>query len=308
MKKMKTLVSCLLCALMLLAACAKPVAPPTASELLNLGERYLLELDYEQAVAQFLAVIEIEPMNARAYIGAAEAYIALGRTDDAIAVLERGYAATGDAEIEEMLQNLSLTIGAISGELDYTDENGTRIVAKGETDGSGNRIGFWTENHFDSNTGALIFLREGNYIDGELSGDDKCIWIDETTTAKYGTGYGFGVGKYENDMRSGFQLIECFVGIEINAAADSDFIRFEDCVGLDLVYVYKGNMVNEVLEDASGTAYQMWMDNGKIEYIGEFRDDTRNGFGKMWSADWEFSGQFIDGAPSEEKNGKIFQD
>jgi|GEM_PF-2267489 len=101
---------CLLLALVIIAllvSCATPAsAPPTASELLNLGERYLLELNYEQAVAQFLAVIEIEPMNARAYIGAAEAYLALGRTDDAIAVLERGYAATGDVGIAEMLAGL----------------------------------------------------------------------------------------------------------------------------------------------------------------------------------------------------------
>jgi len=97
----------------LLTSCAAPApVPPTASELLDIGERYLLELDYEQAVAQFLAVIEIEPMNARAYIGAAEAYVALGHTDDAIAVLERGLAATGDTEISAMLERLRNDDGA----------------------------------------------------------------------------------------------------------------------------------------------------------------------------------------------------
>jgi len=108
---MRVRIDCLLLALLLalalLAACAAPApTPPTASEMLSLGERYLLELNYEQAVAQFLAVIEIEPMNARAYIGAAEAYIALGRTEDAIAVLERGLAATGDVAISAMLEGL----------------------------------------------------------------------------------------------------------------------------------------------------------------------------------------------------------
>ncbi len=47
----------------------------TPSELLSLGEKYLSELDYEQALVQFLKVVEIEPMNERAYLGAAEAYI-----------------------------------------------------------------------------------------------------------------------------------------------------------------------------------------------------------------------------------------
>lgn len=48
------------------------------AELLNLGEKHLTELNYEQALVQFLKVIEIEPMNERAYIGAADAYIGLG--------------------------------------------------------------------------------------------------------------------------------------------------------------------------------------------------------------------------------------
>ncbi len=44
-------------------------AAPSPAELLSLGEKYLSELDYEQALVQFLKVIEIEPMNERAYLG-----------------------------------------------------------------------------------------------------------------------------------------------------------------------------------------------------------------------------------------------
>ena len=75
--------------------------------LLDLGEQYLLELDYEQALVQFLRVIEIEPMNARAYIGAAESYIGLGDTDNAIAILEQGYEQTSDSEIKRILDELT---------------------------------------------------------------------------------------------------------------------------------------------------------------------------------------------------------
>jgi Leucine-rich repeat (LRR) protein len=39
---------------------------------------------------QFLAVIEIEPMNPRGYTGAAQAYVGLGLMDEAVAVLEQG--------------------------------------------------------------------------------------------------------------------------------------------------------------------------------------------------------------------------
>ena len=100
--------------LLILTSCAKP-APATAltaSELLRLGEKYLLELNYEQAIVQFLAVIEIEPMNYRAYIGAAEAHLALGDTEAAIAVLEQGLTATGNAEIADMLEWLQPTMDA----------------------------------------------------------------------------------------------------------------------------------------------------------------------------------------------------
>ena len=237
-------------------------------------------------------------MNPRGYTGAAEAYAGLGDDGGAVEILRQGLTKLpNNAEIMSILQNLSLTADTVSDKSDYIDTNGIQIVTLGKTDANGKKTGFWIENHFDSETGLLTFLREGNYIDGKLSGNDKCIWIDEAVAAKHGTGYGFGVGMYADDKRNGYQSIECFTGIEINAAADSEFIYFEDCVGIDLVYAYKGNMIDEILEDNSGTAYQMWMDNGKVEYIGDFHSGTRNGSGRMWSSDWEFSGQFIDGVP-----------
>jgi|GEM_PF-6897547 len=107
---MKKAISLLLCAVLILAlvaSCAKPAVPLSSSELLNLGEKFLLEFDYEQAIVQFLAVIEIEPMNARAYLGAAEAYVGLGDTPAAIAILTQGLAATDDAAIAAMLARLA---------------------------------------------------------------------------------------------------------------------------------------------------------------------------------------------------------
>ena len=111
MKKDFTPVLLIAVLLTIFTACAKPATPPTASELLDLGEKYLLELDYEQALVQFFAVIEIEPMNPRGYTGAAEAYVAMGDTDAAKAVLERGRDATGDAEMAEILAGLTVAVG-----------------------------------------------------------------------------------------------------------------------------------------------------------------------------------------------------
>jgi tetratricopeptide (TPR) repeat protein len=92
--KKRVLVSALVALLLLsvLLACSTVEIPLTAVELLGLGEKYLLELNYEQALVQFLKVIEIEPMDPRGYTGAAEAYIGLGQPDSAAEILRQGLA------------------------------------------------------------------------------------------------------------------------------------------------------------------------------------------------------------------------
>lgn len=51
--------------------------PNRAATLCNLGNRYLSELKYEQAIAVYEAAIEIDPKAEDAYIGLADAYIGL---------------------------------------------------------------------------------------------------------------------------------------------------------------------------------------------------------------------------------------
>lgn len=81
----------------------------SVAELLDLGEKYLLRLDYEQALVQFLKVIEIEPMNERGYTGAAEAYVGLGDTDSAITILEKGLEVLpGNRRVQNRIDDLQL--------------------------------------------------------------------------------------------------------------------------------------------------------------------------------------------------------
>ena len=107
MKHIASILLCTILSISLLSACSKPVQPLTAAELLDLGEKYLLELNYEQALVQFLAVIEIEPMNPRGYTGAAEAYLGLGREEEAVAILRQGYEFTGNIRLFEQMESLS---------------------------------------------------------------------------------------------------------------------------------------------------------------------------------------------------------
>lgn len=108
---MKYKISFILCigvVLLLLVSCVKTERPFTAAELLDLGEKYLLELNYEQALVQFLKVIEIEPMNPHGYTGAAKAYIGLGQIYKAAEILQQGLEILPDeTSIMSMLDELT---------------------------------------------------------------------------------------------------------------------------------------------------------------------------------------------------------
>ncbi len=107
MRRIIIILTALLFTTILLIACSKSVETMSATEMLDLGEKYLLELNYEEAVVQFTKLIEVEPQNPRGYLGAAEAYIALGESDKAVAVLEKGQEQLPDnTDIAKMLAEL----------------------------------------------------------------------------------------------------------------------------------------------------------------------------------------------------------
>lgn len=77
--------------------------PLSAAELLDLGEKYLLEMNYEQAVVQFSKVIEIEPKNVRAYLGGTDAYLHIDKIPDAIEWLNSGIEMTDNENLAHVL-------------------------------------------------------------------------------------------------------------------------------------------------------------------------------------------------------------
>ena len=108
MRRIIILLTAILFTTVLLIACSKPVETMSTTEILNLGEKYLLELNYEEAVVQFTKFIEVEPKNPRGYTGLAEAYVGLGDTDKAVATLKNGLEQLQDnLEIEKMLRKLT---------------------------------------------------------------------------------------------------------------------------------------------------------------------------------------------------------
>ena len=75
-------------------------------EQYDLGMKYLTESNYEEAVLAFTAAIDIDPQRAEAYLQLAEAYLAAGKTRQAILTLQQGLETTGDAGLERRLEEL----------------------------------------------------------------------------------------------------------------------------------------------------------------------------------------------------------
>ena len=84
----------LLAALALFTACTSKAAK--AVEKVELGQKYLTELNYTEAVASFTEAIGLDPENIPAYMGRAEAYVALKQYDDAKADYTTAIEKTAD--------------------------------------------------------------------------------------------------------------------------------------------------------------------------------------------------------------------
>ncbi len=99
---------------------------------LNLGQRYLSEMNYEEAVVAFNQAIEIDPRSVDAYLGLADAYIGLGDEEAALAALQAGYEATGDERLKEWIDEINAARGASGGEADVPAEENDEIADRVE--------------------------------------------------------------------------------------------------------------------------------------------------------------------------------
>lgn len=122
------IVAAILSVMLLFTACSSKAT--NAADKIELGQKYLTELNYTEAVAAFTEVIGLDPDNIEAYMGRAEAYKGLKQYDDAKAdyttAIERtdempyiqAQAYTGRAEVYE------LTDESTAAESDYTSAIG----------------------------------------------------------------------------------------------------------------------------------------------------------------------------------------
>lgn len=76
---------------------------------LNLGQQYLTEMNYDQAIASFKKALELDPLSADAYLGMAEVYREIGDLEKAEKTLETGIEVLGSAGYDTSLLSTVLT-------------------------------------------------------------------------------------------------------------------------------------------------------------------------------------------------------
>ncbi|MBD5453178.1 MAG: hypothetical protein HDR30_02475 [Lachnospiraceae bacterium] len=80
------------------------------------AEKYLSDLDYEQAIAEYTMAFEIEPKEEvvdaleQTYLAYAQTCIDAGDYEKAVGILEEGYEKIGRESLQEMIEELQTTI------------------------------------------------------------------------------------------------------------------------------------------------------------------------------------------------------
>ena len=128
------LAAALLLVLMIFTSCATNASGVT--EKIELGQKYLTELNYTEAVAAFTEVIKMDPSNIEAYVGRAEAYKCLEQYDDAKAdyttAIEKtdempytqAQAYAGRAEVYDLTDETEAAESDCSAAIALLDEDG----------------------------------------------------------------------------------------------------------------------------------------------------------------------------------------
>lgn len=70
------------------------------------AEEYMDKNKYEDAIGYYKAALDVDPEEADAYIGLAEAYSKLDRDKEALKILRTGYEITGSEDIKEYFEEL----------------------------------------------------------------------------------------------------------------------------------------------------------------------------------------------------------
>lgn len=241
--KFKAAVASIVCIMISLTGCQKS-AEEQLQEQLELGQKYLLEMKYDEAQVAFENVIQIDPKNLEAYRGLTEVYTAQEEYELALNVLDQAETQLPEEiEIEE-LRNQVREVRAenvMSQWLNVTDWEEIYDTVISER----------YEDIFQSLNSPAIVVGE----------DGKGIGIYRQNSRYY-----IYVGDYENEMRSGQGIMAGRHENEIEAVPFSVEFRYEGEWDMDYPNGY-------------GEAMQIstWDDGDIITVTGGWKDGLQNG-------------------------------
>ena len=101
MRKNLRLAFCFMMFLLFLGGCGKSVEKQI-TEQLNLGQKYLAEANYEEAIVAFNKVIELDPKQVDAYAGMIETYVQMDEYEQAVSIYEEGAERLGETASKEL--------------------------------------------------------------------------------------------------------------------------------------------------------------------------------------------------------------
>lgn len=160
------------------------------ARLLDLGDRYLSEMKYEQAIAVYEEVFEIDSKVENAYIGLAEAYIGLDDYESALKALDRGIRETDSERLKEYRDEVQAewddrerrvcgTVFLVDADLNDSNNVGIAGFSVYLTNQSGETTTYLTDAHGYYDTGrlgkgtySLRFFKEG-YVEYQCEVDLK---------------------------------------------------------------------------------------------------------------------------------------
>lgn len=246
-------------------------------ELLNLGEKYLTELDYENAILTFDKVIETEPKAVEAYAGKAKAYAGQQDYEMAKETLQEGIVILDGLNEGEKTEEL---IALESGMMEELSGYLIRVIEMLTEAGDYDKAVEYAEElltYKSDEYGYLLALSEKYRENGEL---DKALELLNELRSRYPM----------DDVQSEIEILETQQQIELEYMSDLDTLQQMIAAG-DIVMDGSilqddeflsviGNLSEPIIIDKGEGTYIGFYPNG-FTYIGDMIDHKRQGYG-VW--------------------------
>ena len=225
------------------------------SRQLDLGNRYLEEQNYEQAIVEFDKAIAIDPMSVDAYLGKAEAYIGMGDLQSALDTLQAGYDLTGDERLKTKLDEIQAQLNQAS-QLEEIEKPVEEAEVQEEQE--------YIELPFSMSD---ITIRGYSFLD--MSAFDEIVTAFGCSMGEdYITEYGFMRADRFDDTKDHFQYTTGGGGLEYDVYPDRASLYLHDSVNSDRINEYRDalkSICNVPL--CLGATYDEWCEKLEVEAI-----------------------------------------